>query len=352
MSEQRAATMRAVRLTAWGRRPVLVDVPVPVPAAGEVLLAVTAAGICHSDLHVMDASEGALPYELPFTLGHEVAGRVVELGAGVEADWQDTEVVVHGIWGCGSCRNCRRGRENYCAELGGAIGGGLGRNGGLAEYMLVPDVRHLVPAGGLSPSLAAPLTDAGLTAFHAIHAHDDVLAGGGSALVIGVGGLGHLAVQLLRSRPDEVVVAAVDTRKEARSLASRLGAQVTAGDVPSAVAALRTATRESAFDLVLDFVGTDATLGSARDALARGGTFAVVGSAGGRAEISKSIGLPQGWSFAAPFWGPRSDLEAVVALASSGKVTAEAQEFPLSRALEVYELLRQGRITGRAVLVP
>lgn len=344
--------MKAVRLTAWGRRPVIVDVPVPVPAAGEVLVAVTAAGICHSDLHIMDASEGTFPYELPFTLGHEVAGRVVELGDGVDTGWQDVDVVVHGIWGCGSCRNCRRGRENYCAELSGAIGGGIGRDGGLAEYMLVPSVRHLVPAGTLSPSLAAPLTDAGLTAFHAIRAHEDVLAGGGTALVIGVGGLGHLAVQLLRSRPDEVVVAAVDTREEARALAARLGAQVTADDVPSAVAALRTATGEGAFDLVLDFVGTDETLGSARVALARGGVFAVVGSAGGRAEISKSIGLPQGWSFAAPFWGPRSDLEAVVDLASDAKVSAETQEFPLSRALEVYELLRQGRITGRAVLIP
>jgi propanol-preferring alcohol dehydrogenase len=344
--------MKAVQLTAWGRRPVLTDVPVPVPAAGEVLLQVTAAGICHSDLHVMDAPEGRLPYELPFTLGHEVAGRVVELGAGVDAGWVGTDVVVHGIWGCGLCRSCLRGRENYCAELTGAVGGGLGRDGGLAEYMLVPTVRHLVPTGGLAPSLAAPLTDAGLTAFHAIHAHDDVLAGGGTALVIGVGGLGHLAVQLLRARAEEVVVAAVDTREDARSLAARLGAQITADDAVSAAAALRSSTGERSFDLVLDFVGADATLASATDVLARGGTFALVGSAGGRAEISKSGGLPQGWSFSAPFWGPRSDLEAVVELAAGGHVSAETQEFPLSRAIEVYELLRQGQITGRAVLVP
>ncbi|HSV38022.1 MAG TPA: alcohol dehydrogenase catalytic domain-containing protein, partial [Nocardioidaceae bacterium] len=116
----RAMMMQALRLTAWGQDPELVRVPVPQPGPGELLLLVEAAGLCHSDLHVMDSA--SLPYDLPFTLGHEVAGTVVAVGSGVSHDWLDEAVAVHGVWSCGECRRCRAGRENYCFELTGPIG--------------------------------------------------------------------------------------------------------------------------------------------------------------------------------------------------------------------------------------
>ncbi len=156
-------TMRAVRLTGWGDGARVVRIPVPEPQGHQLLLRVEAAGLCRSDLHVMDAPAGVFDYPLPFTLGHEVAGTVV--GAGPEADksWIGESVVVHGVWSCGQCRNCRRGRENYCFELCpredgrlAAIGNGIGYDGGLADTMIVPSGRCLVRTHGLAPRECRP----------------------------------------------------------------------------------------------------------------------------------------------------------------------------------------------------
>lgn len=347
-------TMRALRLTAWASRPELVEVPVPRPGPGELLLRTTATGLCQSDLHVMDAEPGVLPYELPFTLGHEVAGEVVATGDGVDAAWLGAAVVVHGVWSCGRCRQCARGRENYCLALaGGPVGGGLGRDGGLADYVLVPHVRHLVRHDGLAASVAAPLTDAGLTAQHAVAAHREV-AEGGTAVVVGTGGLGHLAVQLLKAASD-VRVVAVDTRVEARGLALRLGADLATGDLaelggPDGL--LEQLGRGPGADLVLDFVGAPATMQAGAAVLAPGGRLVVVGSAGGSLEAAKGRGLPAGWSLSAPFWGAAADLADVVALARAGQVAPAVTERPLAEVLDAYADLRAGRVEGRLVVVP
>lgn len=153
--------MKAYQLTAWQTPPQLREVVVPEPGPGEVLLKVGGAGACHSDLHLME----------------------------------------YGPWGCGRCRACRRSAESYCeyqAEIG-AFGGGLGLDGGLAEYMLVPDARLLLPLGDLDPRDAAPLSDAALTPYHAVKRSLDLLVPGSTAVVIGVVGLGHMAVQILRA---------------------------------------------------------------------------------------------------------------------------------------------------------
>lgn len=345
------ATMRALRLTAWASRPELVEVPVPRPGPGELLLRTTAAGLCQSDLHVMDAEPGVLPYELPFTLGHEVAGEVVATGDGVDGSWLGAPVLVHGVWSCGRCRQCARGRENYCLELaGGPVGGGLGRDGGLADYVLVPHERHLVRHDGLDAPVAAPLTDAGLTAQHAVAGHREV-AEGGTAVVVGTGGLGHLALQLLRSGSD-VRVVAVDTRAEARELALRLGADLATGDLAELGALLGQLGRGPGADLVLDFVGAPATMQAGAAVLAPGGRLVVVGSAGGSLEAAKGRGLPAGWSLSAPFWGSASDLADVVALAGAGTVAPTVTTRPLADVLDAYDDLRAGRVEGRLVVVP
>ena len=163
-----AATMRAVRLTEWESDPVLTDVPVPEPRGSEVLIEVGAAGLCRSDLHIMGSAPGAFPYELPFTLGHETAGRVAALGPGASGVEVGDRVVVYSRWGCGTCWQCANGRDNACAHTSlGPHGAGLGRDGGLAEYVIVPSARYLVPAAGLDPAAAAPLSDAALTSYHA-----------------------------------------------------------------------------------------------------------------------------------------------------------------------------------------
>lgn len=343
-------TMRAVRLLEWGRPPELVELPVPVPGPGELLLRVEAAGLCHSDLHVLDAEPGALPYELPFTLGHEIAGSVAATGPGVDPSWRGAPVVVHGVWSCGECRNCARGRDNYCLRLTGPVGAGLGRDGGLADFVLVPDARHLVRSDGLPPVSAAPLTDAGLTAVHAVRTHGDV-ARDGTAVVIGAGGLGHLALQLLRHEYAAWTVA-VDTRQVALDLAEAAGADATTDRMDTVPALLLGAGCGPGADLVLDFVGAPSTMDAVPALLAPGGRAVVVGSAGGVIEAAKGRSLARGWTIAAPFWGPRADLERVVGLARSGVLAVEHEALPLDEAMDAYARLRAGQVRGRAVVVP
>ena len=186
---------------------------------------VAGAGLCHSDLHLMRWPAGSLPYELPFTLGHEVSGTVAALGAGADGLEPGEPVLVYGPWGCGGCRACSIGAEHLCERAPSGRGAGLGRDGGLAEYMVVPSPRLTVPLGGLDPVSAAPLADAGLTPYHAVRRALGLLRPGTSAIVIGVGGLGHVAVQLLKALSPARVVA-VDRRDEALDLAAHSGADV------------------------------------------------------------------------------------------------------------------------------
>jgi propanol-preferring alcohol dehydrogenase len=144
----------------------------------------------------------------------------------------------------------------------------------------------------------------------------------------------------------------VDTDPGARDLAVRLGADTVTGELREVPRLIRDLTGEEGADLVLDFVGAQSTLDAGAECLARGGTLAVVGSAGGELTVAKGQRLPPGWTVTAPFWGPRQDLESVVALARRGAVAAEVEVFPLEQALEAYARLRGGRVRGRAVVVP
>ncbi len=347
--------MRAVRITAWQAPPTLEELPKPAPRDREVLVRVGAAGLCSSDLHVMSTAEGILDYALPMTLGHEVAGVVESVGSQADQDLIGATVVVYGIASCGHCKNCRRGRDNYCVEFGFGesglrpVGVGLGRNGGLADYVLLPDERNAVRADGLDPVVLAPLADAGLTAYHAVASLGGVLDDSeGVAIVIGVGGLGHLAIQILKATTPATVVA-VDSKMSGVELARECGADFVTS-VPADAAAFCAAEGRGGADAVLDFVGSDDTLAQAGRCLARGGHLAIVGGAGGSINASKSPSLPGGWHLNAPFWGTRDDLCAVVGLARSGALLPRVTEFSLADALEAYELLRAGRVSGRAVV--
>ncbi|TPQ19058.1 NAD(P)-dependent alcohol dehydrogenase [Streptomyces sporangiiformans] len=345
--------MRALRLTAWGEPATPTEVERPVPHGTEVLVRVEAAGLCHSDLHVIDGVPGALPYRLPFTLGHEVAGRATALGPDAEGVTAGQRVVVYGPWGCGACDRCAAGRDNYCDRRDTLPwhGVGLGRDGGMAEYLLVPSARHLVPIDDLPAVQAAPLSDAGLTSYHAVAGLRPALGEGGTAVVIGVGGLGHLAVQILRATTASRILA-VDVREDALALADRSGADFGTLVRADTARVLRTRSGGAGADAVLDFVGTAQTLELATGILRPGGELAVVGSGGGRLTVAKPGVLPPGFRLSLPFWGTRAELAEVVGLARSGAIQVETERFPLSAAPEVIGRLRRGQVRGRAVLVP
>lgn len=345
--------MRALRLTAWGSPPAPTEVERPVPHGAEVLVRVEAAGLCRSDLHVLEASADALPYRLPFTLGHEVAGQVASLGPDAGGVAVGERVVLYGPWGCGGCDRCAAGRDNYCDRRDTLSwhGVGLGRDGGMAEYVLVPSVRHLVPIGDLPADQAAPLSDAGLTSYHAVAGLRHALGTGTNAVVIGVGGLGHLAVQLLgavtRSR-----ILAVDVREESLGLAHRSGAHFATLMRTDTDRVLRTRSGGSGADAVLDFVGSNETMRLAAGLLRPGGELAIVGSGGGHLTVRKPGVLPPGFRLSLPYWGTRPELAEVVALARDGAIRVETERFPLSAAPDALGRLQEGRVRGRAVFVP
>ena len=344
--------MKAFRVVA-ARRAELCEVPVPVPGPTEVLVEVAAAGVCHSDLHLVHAR--SLPYELPMTLGHEVAGHVVELGSGVEGRAVGEPVVAYLCWACGECRACLSGAENYCLGHHNASvpGPGMGHDGGMAEYVVVP-ARHLLPLGELDPLVAAPLADAALTPYHAIEGSRARLGPGSTALVIGVGGLGNLAVQILAATTEARIVA-VDTDQSRLGLAGERGAHETFISTPETATAVAELTAGLGVDVVLDFVGAESTIELAAATVTTGGCVSVSGLAAGRLSVLAGpppYGLPWGVSVVRPYAGSRADLTAVLELARAGALEVPVERHPLVEAASALERLGQGQVQGRAVLVP
>lgn len=346
--------MRALRLTDWGAPPELTDVPTPDPGPGEVLIKVAGAGACHSDIHLMDWSAEQAPDAIrpPFTLGHENTGTIAALGAGVTGWKEGDPVAVYGPWGCGRCRPCRLSEENLCERTGelGGMGGGLGFDGGMAEYELVPDQRLLVPLGDLDPIQAAPLTDAGLTPYHAIKQALPLLVPGSTAVAIGVGGLGHMAVQILRELSPARIVA-VDTSEEKLAHAKRLGAHAAFLSDSDAAGEIRELTRGVGAELVIDLVGAQPTVELAAATVRSGGHISIVGIGGGAIPAGNGL-LPYDATVTGPYWGSAVELREVLALAAAGRLRAAVETFALDDVMTAYERMRAGRLTGRAVIMP
>src|SRR5580692_1664107 len=252
--------MRAFQLVGWQKPPELREISVPEPGPGQVLLKIGGAGACHSDLHLMEAPAGSKAFPFPFTLGHENAGWIEKLGPGTTGFAPDDPVIVYGPWGCGLCMNCRVGKENYCQKPGNIKAGGLGSDGGMAPYLLVPATRFLIPLGTLDPREAAPLSDAALTSYHAVKRSLHVLGAGSTAVVIGAGGLGQMAIQVLRALSGATTVIAVDTSAEKLAIAKRMGADEVLVSGDEAVRRIKDITRGLGAELVLDLVGVKPTL--------------------------------------------------------------------------------------------
>ncbi len=299
--------------------------------------------------------EGLIPWGPPFTIGHENAGWVHALGEGVNRLDVGQPVAVYGPWGCGHCDRCRVGIETLCENVmeapipGG--GGGLGLDGGMAEYMLVPDARFLVPLpDGLDPVNAAPLTDAGLTPYHAIRRSLPKLTPGTTAVVIGVGGLGHMGVQILKAITATTIIA-VDQKEAALQLAREHGADIALLSDDGTAEKIREATGGRGADVVLDFVGADATLAMGAAAARTMGDLSVVGIAGGTLPVS-FFSLPYEVSVQTTYWGTRPELVELLGLAARGAVGSRVTTFTLDEAPAAYAALKAGKVEGRAVVVP
>jgi len=342
--------MKAARLHSYGSPLQIDDIPTPSPGPGEVLVAVKGAGFCHSDIHVIDGEIQILP-RMPVVLGHENAGVVAATGPGVRTVHEGGVVAVFRGWGCGQCSLCVTGHEQLCETPAWA---GLSvHDGGYAEYLLVPHERYLVPLTSLTPTEAAPLTDAALTPYRAVRKALPFLEPDHCALVIGLGGLGQYGLKLLHLLSGCPVIV-VDISEQKLGLARELGAAhaLNAKD-PDLSARLRDITKGRGVTAAFDFVGSDATLDLAIRNTRSLGKVSQIGLAGGSARLKALENSRFEVLFEVTLWGSVKELREVIALAESGRLkTIPIELAPLERINDVYRRLKSGDIAGRAVITP
>ncbi|MDN2495259.1 zinc-binding dehydrogenase [Nocardia nova] len=332
----------------------MTDVDEPKLQPSHVLLRVVAAGVCQTDIHMRASTE---PMLAPDTvLGHEICGRIVELAEDVENYTVGDQVVVYPVWSCQVCRQCIGGRENACLKTGGrmfpAPTPGVSADGGLAELIAVP-AAALVPADGLDPAFAAILPDAGLVPYHSINAARDLLRPGATAAIIGIGGLGQLAVEILRTLTG-VRIIALDIKDEALGAVQDKVDRTFRSDRPGVAVDILTAAGGHGVDFVLDLVGSSQTLSLSASVVAPYGTIRVPGLNDGLFEFETSqlsTSLPWGASITRPYSGTRQDLTDLVALARTGRINANLTRYQFGDVMQAFDDLEAGKINGRAVIV-
>jgi propanol-preferring alcohol dehydrogenase len=311
-----------------------------------VLVRVAGAGVCHSDLHVIDGEVKVR--QMPITLGHENAGVVEAVGSQVNELAVGDGVAVFGAWGCGNCRPCSFGQENLCLK---PVFPGVMVDGGWAERIGVPHPRNLVKLDGLDPVIAAPLTDAALTPYRAIRKALPLLTPGRSLAVIGVGGLGHMALQIAKALAPAAWLIAIDVNEDKLALAKQLGADHVIDGRGDVGAAVKAATAGEGADAVIDFVGAEATLKNAVASAGVAGKIIVVGIAGGTLPFS-FWSVPLECEVTTSIWGSRQELKEVLELARQGRITPHIERQPLAAINDVVARLHAGKIPGRVVLTP
>jgi propanol-preferring alcohol dehydrogenase len=297
-------------------------------------------------LHVIHAKPAYFP--LPLTIGHEPTGWVDAVGAGVKTVREGDAYALYFPWGCGHCARCAHGNENICEEQ--FIGPGAGHDGGMADYILVDDPRHLVPLGPLDPIAMAPLMCAGITTYHAIKDSLARMTPGSAVVLIGIGGLGHIAIQILKAIT-AVQIIAVDNHEDKLQHARELGAHHGVTPGPDTAEKIKQITGGIGAAVVLDMVGTDGTLALGAKVLARRGELKIIGVAGGTLPV-RFHEMARDSSVTVPYAGTLPELYEVLELAKSGFIIPEVERVSFENVLEAYDRLEHGKLRGRAVLVP
>lgn len=338
--------MKAAVLRQFGEPLSFEDVDRPTPASTEVLIQVEACGACHSDVHVADGDWTQLApiIKRPLIPGHEITGRVVEMGSQV-CDLQVGDLVgvpwLH--WSCGECEFCQSGNENLCP---GQKITGVTVDGGYAEFVKAPASHVLKIPIGLSPVEAAPLFCAGLTVYRALRKSCNLA--GRRLAVFGIGGLGHLAVQLGKNFGAEVT--AIDVSDSKLELASALGAaHVLNAATTDVVKQLR---RSGAMHVCLVSSGAKAAYDMAFYCVRPTGTLLVVGLPSENICFPPILMAAKEIKIEASSVGTRQDLQEVLALAAAGKLRCHIETRPLSTVNQALDDLRRGRTAGRIVLTP
>jgi D-arabinose 1-dehydrogenase-like Zn-dependent alcohol dehydrogenase len=350
--------MRCYCVMHHGKPLELVEKDTPRTAGTEVLVRVTAAGLCHTDLHIWEgyydlgggkrlnlSDRGIKP---PIVLSHEVCGEVVAAGEQAGDLRPGTRCLIHPWIGCGECAACLRGEENICPK-GRALG--VARPGGFADYVLVPHPRYLVDIDGMDEAEAAPLACAGVTTYSAIKKLGDGVRHE-PVLIIGAGGLGLMAIEVLKALGAHgAIVVDIDPAKREAALAAGARAVVD-GKAADAAQQLISATQGGAGP-ILDLVGSTATVSLAIGSARRGGHIVICGLMGGDITLSLPTLPLRPLCIQGSYVGTLAELREMVALVKrSGMKPIPVSRRPLAEVNQAIDELHHGRVIGRTVLIP
>ncbi|MBS1969390.1 MAG: zinc-binding dehydrogenase [Bdellovibrionales bacterium] len=318
----------------------LVDIPKPKPGPLDVILKIRAAGICHSDLHIL---HGDIPYKETFTMGHEACGEVVEKGSEVDTAYSAGELyAVHGPNPCGHCNFCRSGHDNLCNDPGRTFIG-LGQDGAYAEYLKVPARNIVKVPKGISPEVAAVATDAVLTPYHAIKTIGQVGLGS-KFLAIGLGGLGMNGVQIALALGAQVT--ACDLKESNLEMAKSFGVQKVLNSKQLSTLA------PQSFDVIVDFVGLESTFKDAQTYIKPGGTIVLVGLGSTKVTIESTAAITYQVRVQGTFWGTHIEMEELYDLIAAGKIKPQVETAPLKEVNHWLHELAEGKIKSRMALIP
>jgi len=338
--------MKAAVLHEFKKPLALEEIPRPTLEANDVLIQVEACGVCHSDVHVADGDwpQFTAITKRPLILGHEIAGHVIEKGVAVrELQIGDRVGVPWVYWTCGECEFCQQGDENLCVKQKIT---GLTVDGGFAEFVRAPATHTVKIPVGLSSADAAPLFCAGLTVYRALK--QARISPGQRLAIFGIGGLGHLAVQIGREMGAEIT--AIDISEEKLHLARSLGA--TNVQNAAAAGATKELRAKGGFHFTLVASAAKSAYDMAFSCLRPTGTLLAVGLPSENLCFPPILMAAREARIHASAVGTRQDLREVLAMAGQRKIHSHASPRPLAQVNEVLKELRQGGVSGRIVLTP
>jgi NAD+-dependent secondary alcohol dehydrogenase Adh1 len=341
--------VKAVQVRKYGQLPELVEVPEPkVTDPFDVVVRIGAAGVCRTDLHIIEGQwQEKSGVTLPYTIGHENAGWVHEVGSAVSNVAVGDKVILHPVATCGLCLACRDGDDVHCVN---SAFPGIDSDGGYAE-LLKTNARTVVRLDdSLEPADVAALADAGLTAYHAVRKAARKIRPGQRVVVIGAGGLGHIGIQVLTALTSAEVIV-VDRSADALALASELGVDHVVHADGSQVATVQELTGGNGAEVVLDFVGEGGALEDGVAMLRRAGDYYVIGY-GGVLSVPTIDIISTEINFIGNLVGSYNDLVELMVLAARGKVQLHTVTYPLHEYARALDDLDHGRVRGRAILVP
>ncbi|AOL16566.1 alcohol dehydrogenase [Sulfolobus sp. A20] len=341
--------MKAVRIHEYNKPLSVDEVPEPkITSPYDIIVKIRGAGVCRTDLHIQEGVwKDIFNPKLPFAIGHENVGIVEEVSDNVDWLQRGDQVILHPFITCRRCKACRAGNDMHCVN--GKFPGLDGTDGGYAEYLKTSAFSAVKVPKGVDLVSMAPLADAGLTAYHAVKKVSKELYPGTFLAIIGVGGLGHIGLQVAKALTSAKIIA-IDIDERKLKFAKELGADYTIL-AKDAIDEIKKITDNVGVDVVIDFVGEHNTPRDSLQMIRKGGLYSIVGYGGEFRDLTVDF-ISREISVVGNLVGTYNELAELVELYVQGKVRVNVKTFSLTEANQALEELKRGQILGRAVLIP